>query len=266
MRAAQFILSAIIAAAIVYLIYQDDFAGPEFLSSSSNGFTVEFSTIPTAIKDSLVKISVKIVGPKTEQIKYHFRYAKPDMRGSTQLHRYGTNPLTIVDSTAGLYEAIIRTGVKGTVSQYYFEVLDPIGRHLAGLKLTGENPFTTLAIGQVGHWIFYGHYLGMFIAILAIAVGATEALKLLSGQEHSNSALTPFLVGGIMVLVSEHIFGTLVRMQMTGEVWQGAPLGTDLSDNLKQILVLYLIFLYLVSRQVGTESGQLTTISPRAVL
>ena len=255
MRVAEFIFSVIIAAAVVFLVFQNNEKEPQLLSAGSNGFTIEFKTVPQALHDSLVTIPLKITGPKTEKIKYLVRYARPELRDAQQLHRYGATPLTAIDSANGEYQTSIRTSAKGSISYFYFEVRDPVGRPLCELKNSDGQALKTLAIGKLDSWVYYGHYLVMLVAVMSITFGAISSLKLFTEKNQSDSPLTPFLIGAILAIVSGLLLNTLMRMQLTGITWLGAPFGTSLADNLVQILIVYLLFTYLVSRTARTKSG-----------
>jgi len=266
MRIAESILSVIIAFAVVYVVYQSDKQSPVKLTSASNNYSVEVMTVPTALEDTLLIIPVTITGEKSERIKYVFRYAKPNLRNLEQLHRYGTTPLTAVDSAAGLYKANIRTGTKGTLSHYFFEVRDPVGRYLAGIKLSGEKPLTTLAIGRVDQWINWGYYITMFIAILSISLGALSSLRLVTGKDAQEPVNWPFLIAIVFTIVSAYLLGTLFGIQITGAAWQGAPFGTDLGDNLKQILLVFLVFVLLATKQIKSKSGAIRRVFPKPLI
>ncbi len=263
MRIAESILSAIIGFAVVYLVYQSDNSSPVKLTSGSNNFAIELNTIPIAFEDTLVTIPITITGEKNEGIKYVIRYAQPDLKKLEQLHRYSTIPLKATDSAAGLYQAAIRTGAKGTVSHYYFEVRDPVGRYLAGIKLPKEKPLTTLAVGHVDLWIKFGYYLTMFFAIATITFGALSSLRLVSGKDAPEPTTRPFRIAIVLTMVSACLLGTLFDIQLTGTGWRGAPFGTDLGDNLKQILLFFLVFTILGIKQIETKSGVTKTVFPK---
>lgn len=266
MQIARFIFSAIIAGAVVYLVFQSEKESSELLSNSANGFTMEMSSIPTAPQDSLLDIPITIVGPKTDQIKYFFRYAKPDLKGADQMHRFGIGPLTLIDSVSGLYQAKILTGPKGTFSKYYFEIRDPIGRYLNGIKISDREPLLTLAVGPVDTWIVYARLLLMFLGVLLITAGSVYSLKHFGKHENSDSGKSYFIGGALSLLIANIILTSIIRMQLTGDSWQGAPFGANLADNLVQILLAYLIFIFLISIPVKTKSGQFKTISPKCPL
>ena len=205
-------------------------------------------------------------GERNDKIKFLFRYALPKLRDPGQMHRYGTTSLTVVDSSAGLYKASIRTGAKGTLSYYYFEIRDPIGRNIAGLKSANGQPLTTLAIGQVDGWINYGYYVCLFIAALAVTMGAFGSIRIIAGNEGAQTLGKIFLAAAAFSIMAVFVFGVMYRLQIIGAGWQGAPWGINLSDNLKQILVLYLIFMSLTVKIVKTKSGQIRTAFPQTTV
>ncbi len=131
MRFAEISLSAIVAFALVYITHQNERASSVPLSSTSNNYTVSINFEPTAAADTILNIPVTITGEVSEKIKFLFRYAPLKMRDPNHLHRYNTSPLMVVDSAAGLYNTSIRTGAKGTLSYYYFELRDPVGNNIA---------------------------------------------------------------------------------------------------------------------------------------
>ncbi len=266
MRIAEIALSAIIAFAVVYVIYQNDRGNSVLLSSTSNNYTVAINSVPKAMADSLLAIPVTITGERNEKIKFLFRYALPKMRDIEHLYRYGATPLTVVDSVSGLYQANVRIGAKGTLSYYYIEIRDPVGRNFAGLKNTDGQPLTTLAIGQVDSWVKYGYYICLFIAALLVTMGAFGSIRIIAGKAEAESAGKIFLLAALFTIVSVFVLGNLYRLQLIAGGWQGTPWGINVSDNLKQILVIYLIFISLAFRIVKTKSSKMQTIFPKAAL
>jgi len=260
MRIAEIGLSAIIAFAVVYVVYQKDWGSPVRLSSTSNNYTVAINSIPKAMADTLLTIPVTITGERNEKIKFLFRYALPKMRDIEHLYRYGTTPLMLVDSSAGLYKASIRTGAKGSFSYYFFEIRDPIGRNIAGLKSADGQPLTTLAVGQADGWVKYGYYVCLFIVALLVTMGAFGSIRNITGKEGEETLGKMFLAATVFTILAVFILGILNRVQLTGNGWQGVPWGINLSDNLKQILVLYLVFMTLSSELIKTRAGQIRTV------
>ncbi|HEX2897872.1 MAG TPA: hypothetical protein VHP63_07475 [candidate division Zixibacteria bacterium] len=266
MRIAQFVLSAIIAFAVVYIVHRNQLPASVKLTSSSNNYSLEVQTVPTALEDSILTIPVKIDGVKNAGIKYFLRYAKPNLRNLEHLHRYGTTPLTAVDSAAGLYKAVVTIGGKGTLSHYFFEVRDPVGRYLTGIKLPDEKPLVTAAVGRVDPWVKYGYFSTMFLAILAVTVGAFGSIRLLTSNIEAQSVKLPFLLASIFLIFSVYMLGNLFQGQLTGTAWQGAPFGTNFGDNFKQFLLVFLAFMVLSLKLVGAKSGGRRTVLPAPVI
>ncbi len=263
MRITEIALSAIIAFAVVYVIYQNDMGSSVPLKSSSNNYTVEINSVPTALANTVLTIPVAITGEINERIKFYFRFARPEVRGPQLLHRFGASPLTVVDSASGLYQANMLIGPKGTLSRYYFEIRDPVGRNLAGLKNSDGQALTTLAIGKVDNWVKYGYYLCLFFSAIFVTMGGFGSIRILAGKSGVETIGKTFLAAALFTIAAVFIFGNLNRIQLIGSTWQGAPFGINLADNLKQILVLYLVFLALAVNTVMTKSGQMRTVFPK---
>jgi len=266
MRIAEFLLSAIIAFAVVYVVHRNYLPAPVKLTSSSNNFALEVNTVPMALADSILTIPVTVTGEKKAGVKYVLRYAKPNLRNLEHLHRYGTSPLAPVDSAAGIYKAIVSIGAKGNISHYFFEVRDPVGRYLAGIKLPDEKPLTTTAIGRIDPWVTYGFFSAMFVAILTITIGAFSSLRVLVSKIDPQSVKIPFIIAAVFLIISVYVAGNLYRAQLSGAAWQGVPFGVDMADNLKQFLLAFLIFIVLSLRLVGAKSGGRKTVFPSPVL
>lgn len=266
MRIPDICLSAIIAFAVVYVVYQNDRGQSVPLSSTSNNYTVSINSVPKAMADTLLTIPVTITGERNEKIKFLFRYALPKMRDIEHLYRYGATPLTIVDSSAGLYQATIRTGAKGTLSYYFIEIRDPIGRNIAGLKNQDGKPLTTLAIGQVDSWIKYGYYVCLFIVPLLVTMGAFGSIRVIAGKESAETAGKIFIVAALFTIIAVYVLGNMYRLQLTANSWQGVPWGLNIADNLKQVLVLYLIYIAMTVKIVKTKSGQMRTVFPKNII
>jgi hypothetical protein len=62
------------------------------------------------------------------------------------------------------------------------------------------------------------------------------------------------------------VLTAIFRIQLTGQTWQGAPFGSSLGDNLVQIILVYVIFVYLVSRNISAKLGLKLPLSPRVAL
>ncbi len=260
MRFAEIALSSIIAFVVVYIVFQNNEKSAVPLSSSSNNYTVTIDFVPIAAADTILTIPVTIIGDKNEDIMYFFRYAPPKMRDPNHLHRYSATPLMVVDSAAGLYKTSIRTDAKGTLSYYYFEIRDPIGRYVAGLKSADGQALTTLAVGQVDGWVKYGSYTCLLIAAMLVSMGASGSIRLIAGKAHAETIGKTFLAAAVFTSLAALILGNLYRLQLVGGGWQGAPWGINIADNLKQILVLFLVFLSLAAKIVRTKSGKMRTV------
>jgi hypothetical protein len=265
MKSARIVFGAIIAASVVYLTYTGEKTAPELLTSSANGFNIELATVPIAPEDTLILIPITITGPKTDNIKYLFRYAKPDLQNLSQFHRYGTNPITPVDSASGKYQASFRTSVKGSISYYYFEIRDPIGRYLNGIKKSDDQPLTSLAVGRVDSWIYYGRYLLIFLSITVLIYASLDSLKLLQKVKSNEFNNAHYLLSAVFLAILI-VLTAIFRIQLTGQTWQGAPFGSSLGDNLVQIILVYVIFVYLVSRNISAKLGLKLPLSPRVAL
>jgi hypothetical protein len=261
MRAAEFVFSAIVAFAIVYVIFQSEKIEPETLHSTDNGFTFEFTTVPITTKDTAITIPVKLTGPIDSTMRVWFRTLKLAQDTSLPLYRYGKTPLTSVNKDSGLYEALLQTGTRSRALRYYFELRDPVGRYLAGIKQGEDEPLITRVIGHVDEWIKYCYFITMFLAILFITKASAGSVALIGGKGSINEVKTEFMLGLIFSIFSAVLFKSWYGLQLNGEIWQAVPFGRDIKDSLQQILIFYLILMFvLTSKLESVISKSLTDI------
>ena len=163
------LISLMIASSFVFTYYDNKLEAPEKITNSINDFELETTTIPVAQEDSLLTIEVLINGPVDSTLNFQFRNLKSLQNENTLLRRYARTPLTRPDSSGQAFSTRLRSPQKGTATYYYFEILDPVGRYIAGLKMPDGKPFKILGIGKVPGWIKYSQLALLFMAMFSVA-------------------------------------------------------------------------------------------------
>jgi len=250
------LFSLIIASIFVFSYLDNKIEAPEKISNSVNDFELETTTIPTAQEDSLLTIEVLINGPVDSAVNFQFRHSKSLQNENTLLRLYARTPLTRPDSSGQAYSTRLQSPKKGAATYYYFEILDPIGRHIADLKMPDDKPFKILGIGNIPVRIKYSQLALLFIAMFSIAFATMLASECKGNYARTGESVKWFIASLVCLIPGIYLFETISRMHLLGESWQGVPFGASLSDNLFQILIIFIFLLILGSRELMAKSEQ----------
>ncbi|MCH9025157.1 MAG: hypothetical protein IH931_07465, partial [candidate division Zixibacteria bacterium] len=169
------LISLMIASTFVFTYHDNKLEAPEKISNSINDFELETTTIPTAQENSLLTIEVFINGPVDSTLNFQFRNSRVNQDDNTLLRLYARTPLSRPDSSGQAYSTRLQSPKKSAAIYYYFEILDPVGRYKAGLKMPDGKPFKILGIGNVPGWIKYSQVALLFIGMFSIALATMLA-------------------------------------------------------------------------------------------
>ncbi|MCH7946333.1 MAG: hypothetical protein IIC66_00880 [candidate division Zixibacteria bacterium] len=254
------LISLMIASTFVYTYYDNKFEAPEKISNSINDFTLESTSIPTAQEDTLLTIEVLINGPLDSTLNFQFRSSRSLQNENTLLRLYARTPLTRPDSSGQAFSTRVQSPKKGAATYYYFEILDPIGRYKAGLKMTDDRPFKIRGVGKIPGWITYSQLALLFLAMFSIALATMLASECKDNYARTAESVKWFMASLVCLIPGVYLFETISRMHLLGESWQAVPFGTDPSDNLFQILIVFIFLLILGGKTLMAKSEQKTGI------
>lgn len=250
------LISLMIASSFVFTYYDNKLEAPEKITNSINDFELETTTIPVALEESLLTIEVLINGPVDSALNFQFRNLRGLQNENTLLRRYARTPLTRPDSSGQAFSTRLRSPQKGTATYYYFEILDPVGRYKAGLKMPDGKPFKILGIGKVPGWIKYAQLALLFMAMFSIAF-ATMLASACEGNYARTGESVKWLIASLVCLIPGiYLFETISRMHLLGESWQAVPFGASLSDNFLQILIIFIFLLISGGKNLMAKSEQ----------
>ena len=255
-RIIRILISLMIASTFVFAYYDNKLEAPEKISNTINDFELETTTIPTAQENSLLTIEVLINGPNDSTLTFQFRNSESLQNENTLLRRYARTPLTRPDSTGQTFLTRLQSPQKGAATYYYFEILDPVGRYKAGLKMPDGKPFKILGIGNVPGWIKYSQVALLFIGMFSIALATMLASECKDNYARTGESVKWFMASLVFLIPGVYLFETISRMHLLGESWQAVPFGTSLSDNLLQILIIFIFLLILGSKELMAKSAQ----------
>ena len=258
------LISLMIASSFVYTFFDNKLEAPEKITNSINDFELETTTIPTAEEDSLLTIEVLINGPADSTLNYQFRSSRSLQNENTLLRRYARIPLTKPDSSGQTFSTRLQSPKKGAATYYYFEILDPIGRYKAGLKMTDDKPFKISSVGKVPGWITYSQLALLFMAMFSIALATMLASECKDNYARTAESVKWFMASLVCLIPGVYLFETISRMHLLGESWQAVPFGTDPSDNLFQILIVFIFLLILGGKELMAKSEQRAGIISRS--
>lgn len=250
------LFSLIIASIFVFSYLDNKIEAPEKISNSVNDFELETTTIPTAQENSLLTIEVLINGPVDSAVNFQFRHSKSLQNENTLLRLYARTPLTRPDSSGQAFSTPLQSPKKGAATYYYFEILDPIGRRIADLKMPNGKSFEVLGIGHVPGWIKYSQLALLFIAMFSIAFATMLASECKGNYARTGESVKWFMASLVCLIPGIYLFETIFRMHLLGESWQGVPFGASLSDNLFQILIIFIFLLIFGSKELMAKSEQ----------
>ena len=250
------LISLMIAATFIFAYYDNKLEAPEKISNTINDFELETTTIPTAQENSLLTIEVLINGPNDSTLTFQFRNSESLQNENTLLRRYARTPLTRPDSTGQTFLTRLQSPQKGAATYYYFEILDPVGRYKAGLKMPDGKPVKILGIGNVPGWIKYSQVALLFIGMFSIALAIMLASECENNYARTAESIKWFMASLVFLIPGVYLFETISRMHLLGESWQAVPFGTSLSDNLLQILIIFIFLLISGSKELMAKSAQ----------
>jgi hypothetical protein len=240
-------VSFVLSLILLYIARINSEGRSELVSHAENGFTFEMATVPKALEGEQARIPIKITGPVQPDLRLLFRSSENRQNEATDLYHYGSVPLFVEDSAAGLYYAEVSTGTRGLKLYYYFEIRDNTGGYRAGFMHPGGKPFVLKYLGKVPQLVLIGHITLMAVTVFFATLGFLYAIPLVRGKLNTRPLSVCLFLAAVAAFVGGYAFGFAMNHYAFGTTWEGVPFGTDATDNKTQILFVYLLFVFLIA-------------------
>ncbi|MEA2030035.1 MAG: hypothetical protein U9N55_00345 [candidate division Zixibacteria bacterium] len=247
MKTIRIIVALLLTLTLLYVARENSRGRPEFYTHTENGYTFEFNTVPKITEHKSDRLSLKITGPFEPGIKAIFRQSLLEQDKNTNLAKYGTAPLSVEDSAAGIFYAQTTAGDKGGRTWYYFEIRDNVGGLRASLRMPNGEPFMLKYIGEVPSVALFFHILFMFATVFFAILGALYGFDLVRNRTNAHQFAMIFFITTVSAFLGCYPFGFMMNHYAFGTIWEGVPFGTDATDNKTQLLFVYLVFITLSS-------------------
>ncbi len=238
---------------------------PDFLTHTDNGYTFEMTTVPKGLEHAMATIQLKITGDMGQGARPMFRQSKFGQDETTPLHKYGSLPLLVEDSAAGLYYTNFSTLARGDRFYYYFEIRDGTGGLRATFTPEEGKPWIFKFIGEVPPYVLGPHVFLMFATVFCVVMAFMHSFKLLSGSTDAHLLARYIFLSVVVSFLGCYPWGVAMNHYAFDVVWEGVPFGTDATDNKTQLLFLYLVMVWLVSLGSLTK-GKRRDLYPPKVL
>ena len=130
--------------------------------------------------------------------------------------------------------------------------------------MTDDKPFKISSVGKVPGWITYSQLALLFMAMFSIALATMLASECKDNYARTAESVKWFMASLVCLIPGVYLFETISRMHLLGESWQAVPFGTDPSDNLFQILIVFIFLLILGGKELMAKSEQRAGIISRS--
>ncbi|UCE17810.1 MAG: hypothetical protein JSV84_13165 [Gemmatimonadota bacterium] len=149
-------------------------------------------------------------------------------------------PMTSMDQ-ADEYSAVIPSHSTGTRICYYIQVSSVTGTPLTLPKnaITSGKTYAFTFKGQVSPFLYVLHFCSVLIGLLLILLAGYWAYLFLKRGEKLEALTKVTLAGAILLLLGGIPLHMAVKYQSLGKIWEGLPIGTDRTDSLTLLLVLF---------------------------
>lgn len=265
MKILRVVIAVLLTAALLFVARTTSRGRPEFITHTENGYTFEMTTVPKAIEHAMATIQLKITGQMGPGVKPMFRQSKFGQDKTTPLHKYGSLPLLVEDSAAGLYYTNFSTLARGERFHYYFEIRDGTGGLRATFTPEEGKPFVFKFIGEVPSYVIGPHIFLMFAAVFCVVMAFLHSFKLLSGGTDAHPLTRYIFLSVVVSFLGCYPWGIAMNYYAFNVIWEGVPFGTDATDNKTQLLFLYLVMVWLVSLGSLTKGKRRDLYPPKTL-
>ena len=151
-------------------------------------------------------------------------------------------PMTPTDKE-NEYRAVIPQQPKATIVEYYIKATSITGAYVTlpkGSIETGES-YTLTFKGHVPPGLSVVQFLCILIGLFLLLVAGYWAFLFLKKGEKLNSLSKAALGGTVFLFLGGIPLYIVIKFQALGTAWSGIPLGTDRTDSLMLLLILYWI-------------------------
>lgn len=265
MKILRVVIALILTAVLLYVVRTTSRGRPEFITHTDNGYTFEMTTVPKAPEHAMATFQLKITGDLGAGVKPVIRQSKFRQDETTALHKYGSLPLLVEDSAAGLYYTNVSTLARGERLYYYFEIRDGSGGLRATFTPEEGKPFALMFIGEAPPYVLGPHIFLMFATVFCVVMAFLHSFKLLSGGAEAHSPALYIFLSVITSFFGGYLWGMAMNYYAIGVIWEGVPFGADATANKTQLLVLYLVMVWLVSLGSLTKGKRRDLYSPKTL-
>lgn len=261
MKIVRVVFAFILTLVMLYIARTNSMGQPKYYEHSENGYTFEYTNVPSGKLNSTVEIPISISGDITDSTKLIFRRsATPD-----NLDSFSSEELKRTDDY-NIFQITQPTGDIGKRFYYFFEIKDQFSTTLARFTMDEEGtPFVLKYEGDVPGIVLYSHLFFIFATVFCIAMATMQSLTLISGKS-TNKRLVAFwlFLAVIACFIGGYPIGFGMNWYAYGAVWEGVPFGTDATDNKTQLLFVYIIFAFIVGLGSFKNRPEKDLFSPKA--
>ncbi len=253
MKPARIIIALALSLAVLYIARTYSTVQPQTITTTTNGFTFTYETVPKALEMTSFDINVKVDGDIDSTLSVVFKSSKYGQDIHTPHYQYTTTPMTLLDSTSNIYTTTIQTGKRGQNIYYYFVIRDNTGGQRAVFLPQDTNAFTLRFIGDIPNYVLALHIVFLFATAFLVTIAALQGLDILT----KSAPVAPLSKTMVWVVLCTFIAGYPIGFMMNqfgyGGFWEGIPFGTNVTDNKSQLLFVYMFIVLLGS--IGSLTG-----------
>jgi hypothetical protein len=245
MKYARIFGAVVLTILMLYVARRNSVGSSEHFVHVDGAYQFEIETVPKGMEHSDTVIRVNVVGP----FDYGHRVMMQVVPASgTPVSGAGYMvPFTPTERGSSEFYLRVPVGAKNEKTFYRIAVVDGSGGAIAQFSRPDGSPFVLRSIGHVPLPVLAGHILFIFGTFFCVAMAALCASPLIAGKMEVRPMAVWFAASAVCAFVGGYPFGFAMNWFAFGGIWEGAPFGTDATDNKTQILFVYLIFMTLAT-------------------
>jgi len=235
---------------------------PELMITENQGIRIEHTTVVGKVGGGDVDIHAKISTPESfenYQINLVYRIGQGGFISS---------PMQPKKENPGSFSGVIPSQPMRTKVYYYISVRGSEKNELTSPDRVNRlnRPFMIKFKGRVSPAVLIAHAIAMFVGIFFVFMVLFYDIDLLRGKDVLQDVGNLSLLATFFIFLGGMPLGWWVTYQTLGILWEGIPVGSDITDSKTLIIFLYwLILLYLMKGTILKRNSKLNVVGDKLV-
>ena len=235
---------------------------PEFKVIEDGRIKIEHTTVVEKVGGGDVDIQANISTPESfENYNINLVYRIGD-------GGFISIPMQHQENDSANFSAVIPSQPKRTKVYYYLSVIDNQKNELTlpDRVYRLNQPFMIKFKGKLTPAVLIAHIIAMFAGIFFVFMVLFYDIDLLRGRDVLKNVGNLSLLATFFIFLGGMPLGWWVTYQTLGILWEGIPVGSDITDSKTLIIFLYwLILLYLMKGTILKKNSKLNVVGDKLV-